>query len=65
LREHSTKWGWLLLSGTVDLVLAFLIWQGWPGTAAWAIGMLTGVNLFFSGVSLAMLAASTKPATRK
>jgi uncharacterized membrane protein HdeD (DUF308 family) len=55
LREHAQSWGWLLISGIVDLVLVVLIWQGWPGTAAWAIGLLTGINLFFLGLSLVML----------
>lgn len=55
-RAHSANWGWLLLSGVVDLVLAGMIWQSWPASAAWAIGLLTGVNLFFLGLSLIMLA---------
>lgn len=55
-RKHSQSWGWLLLSGIVDFMLVFLIWEGWPGTAAWAIGLMTGVNLVFLGVSLIMLA---------
>ena len=64
-RHHTAHWGWLLLSGVVDLVLAGLIWQGWPATAAWAIGLLTGVNLFFLGLSLVMLSiAAPSPASR-
>lgn len=61
-REHSKNWGWLVLSGLVDLVLVFLIWQGWPGTAAWAIGLLTGVNLVFTGWSMVMLSVAARPA---
>lgn len=61
-REHSRNWGWLLFSGLVDLLLAFLIWQGWPGTAAWSIGLLVGVNLFFTGLSLMMLAIAARKA---
>ncbi len=59
-RRHLTNWGWLLFSGLVDLVLVFLIWQGWPATAAWSIGLLTGVNLFFMGLSLVMLALAAR-----
>jgi len=63
-RHHTSRWGWLLFSGVVDLILAGLIWQGWPATAAWAIGLLTGVNLFFLGLSLSMLAiAVPRPTT--
>jgi uncharacterized membrane protein HdeD (DUF308 family) len=65
-RHHASNWGWLLLSGIIDLVLAALIWLGWPATAAWAIGLLTGVNLFFLGLSLVMLAIAvpSSPKTR-
>lgn len=56
LRLHSENWGWLLFSGGVDLVLAFLILQGWPQTAGWVLGLLTGVNLLVLGVSIAMVA---------
>ena len=39
-RELSGQWGWMLLSGIVDLVLAAMIFAGLPGTAAWALGLL-------------------------
>jgi uncharacterized membrane protein HdeD (DUF308 family) len=29
-REHLRSWGWVLFSGIIDLLLAFLIWDGWP-----------------------------------
>jgi len=60
-REHSKSWGWLLLTGLVDLFLVYLLWQGWPGTVAWAIGLLAGVNLFFTGLSLVMLSVAARP----
>jgi len=50
------NWGWTMLSGVVDLILAYLIWRGWPASAAWAIGLLVGINMFFLGLSLAMTA---------
>lgn len=60
-RRHSRQWGWLLFSGLIDLLLVFLIWDGWPGTAAWAIGMLAGINLFFLGLPLVVLAFAVRP----
>jgi uncharacterized membrane protein HdeD (DUF308 family) len=36
----------------VDLVLAGIIFAGLPGTAAWAIGLLLGINLVFGGIAL-------------
>lgn len=55
-RRHIRQWGWTLFNGIVDLVLAWLIFQGWPSTAAWAIGLLVGINMLFLGLSLTMTA---------
>jgi uncharacterized membrane protein HdeD (DUF308 family) len=56
--EHreSGRWGWLLVSGIVDLILAGLILVGLPGTAAWALGLLVGINMMFGGASLIAMA---------
>jgi uncharacterized membrane protein HdeD (DUF308 family) len=51
-RALSGRWGWMLLSGIVDLFLAAVILLGLPGTAAWAIGLLVGINMLFGGVAL-------------
>ena len=59
-REHLRHWGWTLLNGLVSLVLAYLIWYGWPGTAAWAIGLLVGINMLFFGLSLFMTAMAAR-----
>ncbi len=59
-RRFLPQWGWMLFSGIVDLVLAFLIAQGWPSSAIWAIGLLVGVNMFFFGFSLMMTAIAAR-----
>jgi uncharacterized membrane protein HdeD (DUF308 family) len=55
-RELSGRWGMMLFSGIVDLVLAGMIFAGLPGTAAWAIGLLIGINLVFGGAALIAMA---------
>lgn len=52
-------WGWLVLSGVISLILAALLWAGWPGTVAWGIGLIVGINMLFFGSSLLTLAFST------
>ncbi len=59
-REHLRSWGWVLFSGIVDLLLAFLIWDGWPSSADWAIGLLVGINMLFFGLSLVMTALAAR-----
>ena len=55
-RDLSGRWGMMLLSGGVDLILAAMIFLGLPATAAWAIGLLVGINLIFGGSALAAMA---------
>lgn len=43
------SWGWMLVSGIVDLALAAIIIAGWPMTATWTLGLLVGINLITSG----------------
>jgi len=42
----------MLSSGLIDLILAAIILIGLPGTAAWAIGLLVGINMIFGGSAL-------------
>jgi uncharacterized membrane protein HdeD (DUF308 family) len=55
-REVSGRWGVMLISGIIDLFLAGMIFAGLPGTAAWAIGLLIGINLVFGGSALIAMA---------
>jgi uncharacterized membrane protein HdeD (DUF308 family) len=61
-RELSGRWGLLLASGIVDLALAAIIFAGLPGTAAWAIGLLVGINMLFGGAALIGLALHARNA---
>ncbi len=51
-KELSGRWGWMMASGIIDLVLAGMIFAGLPSTAAWAIGLLVGINLVFGGAAM-------------
>lgn len=65
-KELSGRWGWMLISGIIDLILAAIIWGGLPGTAAWALGLLVGINMLFGGsamIAMALHARSADPTT--
>jgi len=51
-KGFSAGWGWMLVSGLLDLVLAVILLAGLPGTAAWALGVLLGVNMIVGGAAL-------------
>jgi uncharacterized membrane protein HdeD (DUF308 family) len=62
-RRALKSWGWVLLSGIVDLILAGIILIGWPETSAWVLGLLVGINLLMSGVSLIMTSIAARNIT--
>jgi uncharacterized membrane protein HdeD (DUF308 family) len=59
----SGRWGWLLASGIVDVVLAIILFVGLPGTALWALGLLVGINMLFGGWALIMMALHARPSS--
>ena len=61
-RELSGRWGLMLASGVVDLVLAAIIYGGLPGTAAWAIGLMVGINMLLGGAALIAFALQARHA---
>jgi uncharacterized membrane protein HdeD (DUF308 family) len=61
-RELSGKWGWMVASGVVDLILAAMVLAGLPGSALWAIGLLVGINMLFGGTALVAMALAARNA---
>jgi uncharacterized membrane protein HdeD (DUF308 family) len=54
------SWGWMFVSGISDLILAGLLIMYWPVSAAWALGLLVGVNLITSGVAIVVTAIEAR-----
>jgi uncharacterized membrane protein HdeD (DUF308 family) len=59
-REASSRSGWMIASGVIDLILAAIIFSGLPGTAFWALGLLVGINMVFGGTSLIAMALGAR-----
>ncbi len=60
--ELGAPWGFMLASGIVTLGLAILILLGLPGTAAWALGLLVGIDMLFGGAALISMAFAARRA---
>lgn len=52
--------GWVVLNGFVTLFLGLSIWQQWPESSLWVIGLFIGIDLVFSGWSWVMLGLAVK-----
>lgn len=61
-RGLSGRWGWMLVSGIIDIGLAAILFAGFPWTAFWALGLIVGINLIFGGWAMIGMALSAKGA---
>jgi uncharacterized membrane protein HdeD (DUF308 family) len=52
--------GALILSGVITLVLGLMIWNEWPLSGLWVIGLFVGIDLAFYGWWLVSLALSAR-----
>ncbi len=53
-------WIWALFSGIISVILGMMIWNQFPLSGAWAIGIILGVRLFFSGLALIMFGTAAR-----
>ena len=58
--KPANGWGWELFSGIISILLGAMIWNQFPLSGAWAIGVLLGIKLFFSGWTLLMFGLAAK-----
>jgi uncharacterized membrane protein HdeD (DUF308 family) len=53
---------WVLVDGTVTLLLGLMIFVHWPSSSLWALGILVGVSMIVSGVTRVMLSLAVRRA---
>jgi len=58
--KPANGWGWALFSGIISVILGAMIWSQFPLSGEWAIGILIGIKLFFSGWTLLMFGLTAK-----
>jgi uncharacterized membrane protein HdeD (DUF308 family) len=62
LVEQFPGWGWVLCNGIITLLLGVLIWQQWPESGLWVVGMFVGIDLIVNGMTWAALAVVVRNA---
>jgi uncharacterized membrane protein HdeD (DUF308 family) len=50
------KWGWVLASGIIGILLSIYLLANLTTTAVWLLGVLLGIQLICEGVALSSLA---------
>ena len=61
MRGHP-GWLWMLLAGSITLLLGLVIALHWPVDSLWVLGTFLGVDLIFTGVALTALGWRLKSA---
>ena len=61
-RQLSESWGWFIVNGLLDWLLAILIILALPGAAEWVLGLIVGIDLIFGGASLVTMALAVRKA---
>lgn len=64
LSFRFSAWGWPLVGGVVDMMLGVMIWQEWPASALWVMGVFLGINLLFRGFNWIGLGMALRAAGR-
>jgi uncharacterized membrane protein HdeD (DUF308 family) len=58
---NSVKgWGFVLIGGILTVALGVMIYQQWPLSGPWALGVLVGTSFVLSGVGLVFLGLSAR-----
>jgi uncharacterized membrane protein HdeD (DUF308 family) len=64
LVERFPQWGWALLNGIVTLMAGVIIYDTYPVSALWVIGLLVGLELIFNGWTWIMLSLVIRQSTK-
>ncbi|SRR5579883_1479072 len=59
-RRAESNWVWSLANGITTLILGGLIWFEWPFNGPFAIGLLVGISIIFTGTSRILLALAAR-----
>jgi uncharacterized membrane protein HdeD (DUF308 family) len=58
--KPASGWGLQLFNGIVTLLLGIMLWRQFPLSGAWAIGVLLGIKMIFSGWAFVFIGRNVK-----
>jgi len=58
--KPASGWGLQLFNGIVTLLLGIMLWRQFPLSGAWAIGVLFGIKMIFSGWAFVFIGRAVK-----
>jgi uncharacterized membrane protein HdeD (DUF308 family) len=58
-------WGWMLFNGLLGVVLGIMIYNQFPASATWLVGLLVGIRLLFAGWTMIALGSVMRAGARQ
>jgi uncharacterized membrane protein HdeD (DUF308 family) len=58
--RNIPRWGWIVFSGIINIILGFMLMAGWPYDSVWVLGMFLGVDLVFQGFAYFLVGFALK-----
>jgi len=58
--KPANGWGLQLFNGSLTLLLGILLWRQFPLSGAWAIGILFGIKMIFTGWAFVFIGRNVK-----
>ena len=62
VRKEVSSWAWTVFSGVVSIIFAVLIYNAWPFSGLWVIGMYVAIEMLLQGTSMISIALAAKTA---
>ncbi len=60
IREEVKGWGWTVFGGVASLVLALMIFNRWPVSGLWVIGLFVAIEMIMQGWSMITISLAAK-----
>lgn len=64
LRQENSGWGWTVISGVAAIILGILIYNQWPVSGLWVIGLFVSIELIMQGISTITVAMAVRSLQR-
>ena len=60
VKEQSGGWKWIAFGGLINILLAGMVYSGWPASGLWVIGLFISIELIIHGINAITFSLITK-----
>ena len=60
IRKEVQNWMWTVIGGVASIILAIMIFNQWPISGLWVIGLFIAIEMIMQGISMISIAMAAK-----